>query len=164
MIASGRGLRVMAIGPVGAGKSTLLRALDLCGDAPDSVRKTQNVEFHAEAVDTPGEAFEIPYLYHMLITSSTKASLILLLADPTRKRAFPARFAQCMRAPTVGVVSKIDIADAEKTARAEKSLIHSGIRKVFRVSSVTGEGLDALREFLRTNGPAPDPARQGAPA
>jgi len=47
----------MAIGPVGAGKSTLLRALDLCGDAPDSVRKTQNVEFHAEAVDTPGEAF-----------------------------------------------------------------------------------------------------------
>ena len=63
----------MAIGPVGAGKSTLLRALDLCGDAPDSVRKTQNVEYHAEAVDTPGEAFEIPYLYHMLITSSTRA-------------------------------------------------------------------------------------------
>ena len=77
----------MAIGPVGAGKSTLLRALDLCGDAPDSVRKTQNVEYHAEAVDTPGEAFEIPYLYHMLITSSTRASLILLLADPTRKIA-----------------------------------------------------------------------------
>lgn len=149
MTGADRNLRVMAIGPVGAGKSTLLRALDLCGDAPDSVRKTQNVEFHAEAVDTPGEAFEIPYLYHMLITSSTKASLILLLADPTRKRAFPARFAQCMRAPVVGVVSKIDIAAADSADRAEKNLRHCGVRRVFRVSSITGDGIDELRAFLR---------------
>ena len=146
MTGADRNLRVMAIGPVGAGKSTLLRALDLCGDV---VRKTQNVEFHAEAVDTPGEAFEIPYLYHMLITSSTKASLILLLADPTRKRAFPARFAQCMRAPVVGVVSKIDIAAADSADRAEKNLRHCGVRRVFRVSSITGDGIGELRAFLR---------------
>ena len=148
MTGADRNLRVMAIGPVGAGKSTLLRALDLCGDAPDSVRKTQNVEFHAEAVDTPGEAFEIPTLYHMLIMSSTKASVVLLLADPTKKRRFPARFALSMRAPIVGVVSKIDIATPENILRAEKTLAQSGVRKIFRVSSLTGEGIPDLESYL----------------
>ena len=138
-------LRVMAIGPVGAGKSTLLARLGLRGGP---ARKTGGVEYHAEAVDTPGEAFEIPTLYHMLIMSSTKASVVLLLADPTKKRRFPARFALSMRAPIVGVVSKIDIATPENILRAEKTLAQSGVRKIFRVSSITGEGIPQLESYL----------------
>jgi len=140
-----KSLRVMAIGPVGAGKSTLLARLGL---RSGPARKTGGVEFHAEAVDTPGEAFEIPTLYHMLIMSSTKASVVLLLADPTKKRRFPARFALSMRAPIIGVVSKIDIATPESILRAEKTLAQSGVRKIFRVSSVTGEGIPQLETFL----------------
>lgn len=140
-----KSLRVMAIGPVGAGKSTLLARLGL---RSGPARKTGGVEYHAEAVDTPGEAFEIPTLYHMLIMSSTKASVVLLLADPTRKRRFPARFALSMRAPIVGVVSKIDIATPENILRAEKTLTQSGVRKIFRVSSITGEGIPQLETFL----------------
>jgi ethanolamine utilization protein EutP len=140
-----KSLRVMAIGPVGAGKSTLLARLGL---RSGPARKTGGVEFHAEAVDTPGEAFEIPTLYHMLIMSSTKASIVLLLADPTQKRRFPARFALSMRAPIVGVVSKIDIATPENILRAEKALVQSGVRKIFRVSSITGEGLPDLESYL----------------
>jgi ethanolamine utilization protein EutP len=135
----------MAIGPVGAGKSTLLARLGL---RSGPARKTGGVEYHAEAVDTPGEAFEIPTLYHMLIMSSTKASVVLLLADPTKKRRFPARFALSMRAPIVGVVSKIDIATPENILRAEKTLTQSGVRKIFRVSSITGEGIPQLETFL----------------
>ena len=138
-------LRVMAIGPVGAGKSTLLARLGLRGGP---ARKTGGVEYHAEAVDTPGEAFEIPTLYHMPIMSSTKASVVLLLADPTKKRRFPARFALSMRAPSVGVVSKIDIATPENILRAEKTLAQSGVRKIFRVSSLTGEGIPDLESYL----------------
>ena len=138
-------LRVMAIGPVGAGKSTLLARLGLRGGP---AKKTGGVEYHAEAVDTPGEAFEIPTLYHMLIMSSTKASVVLLLADPTRKRRFPARFALSMRAPIVGIVSKIDIATPENILRAEKTLAQSGVRKIFRVSSLTGEGIPDLESYL----------------
>lgn len=140
-----KSLRVMAIGPVGAGKSTLLARLGL---RSGPARKTGGVEFHAEAVDTPGEAFEIPTLYHMLIMSSTKASVVLLLADPTRKRRFPARFALSMRAPIVGIVSKIDIATPENILRAEKTLVQAGLRKIFRVSSITGEGIQDLEVFL----------------
>lgn len=140
-----KSLRVMAIGPVGAGKSTLLARLGL---RSGPARKTGGVEFHAEAVDTPGEAFEIPTLYHMLIMSSTKASVVLLLADPTQKRRFPARFALSMRAPIVGVVSKIDIATPENILRAEKILVQSGVRKIFRVSSITGEGIPQLESCL----------------
>lgn len=140
-----KSLRVMAIGPVGSGKSTLLARLGL---RSGPARKTGGVEFHAEAVDTPGEAFEIPTLYHMLIMSSTKASVVLLLADPTRKRRFPARFALSMRAPIVGVISKIDIATPENILRAEKALTQSGVRKIFRVSSMTGEGIPQLESFL----------------
>ena len=138
-------LRVMAIGPVGAGKSTLLARLGLRGGP---AKKTGGVEYHAEAVDTPGEAFEIPTLYHMLIMSSTKASVVLLLADPTKKRRFPARFALSMRAPIVGIVSKIDIATPENILRAEKTLAQSGVRKIFRVSSLTGEGIPDLESYL----------------
>ena len=140
-----KSLRVMAIGPVAAGKSTLLARLGLRAGA---AKKTGGVEFLAEAVDTPGEAFEIPTLYHMLIMSSTKASIVLLLADPTKKRRFPARFALSMRAPIIGVVSKIDIATPENILRAEKTLAQSGVRKIFRVSSLTGEGIPDLESFL----------------
>lgn len=145
MRTGGKSLRVMAIGPVGAGKSTLLARLGL---RSGPARKTGGVEYHAEAVDTPGEAFEIPTLYHMLIMSSTKASVVLLLADPTKKRRFPARFALSMRAPIVGVVSKIDIATPEDILRAEKTLAQGGVRRIFRVSSITGEGIPDLECYL----------------
>jgi ethanolamine utilization protein EutP len=139
----------MAIGPVGAGKSTLLQRLGL---TRGPVRKTGTVEFCGEAVDTPGEAFEIPTFFHMLIMSSSKASLVLLLADPTRKKRFPARFALSMRAPTVGIVSKIDISSTEEIGRAERTLFQCGVKKVFKLSSLTGEGIDELRDFLDRGG------------
>ena len=135
----------MVVGPVGAGKSTLLKALGL-RDPP--VRKTESVEFYSAAVDTPGEAFEIPTLYHMLIMSSMKASLILLLADPTKRKRFPSRFALSMRAPSVGVVTKIDAASEEQIESAEKALLQCGVKKIFRLSSKTGEGMDDFRSFL----------------
>lgn len=151
MIASPKKLRVMVAGPVGAGKSTLLDRLGL-RDMNVPVKKTAAVSFFSEAVDTPGEAFEIPTLYHMLITSSTRASIVLLIADPTQKKRFPARFALSLRAPVIGVISKIDAAAPEAVERAGRILVQSGVRKIFRVSSVTMEGISELALFLKERG------------
>ena len=49
----------------------------------------------------------------------------------------------------MGVVSKIDIAAADSADRAEKNLRHCGVRRVFRVSSITGDGIDELRARRR---------------
>ncbi len=137
--------KIMAIGPVGVGKSTLLNTLGLTEKHPG---KTSAVKFSAQALDTPGEAFEIPHLYHMLITSSVKASLIMMLIDPVRKKSLPCRFIHSLRAPTIGVMTKMDIADPEHLSRNMKALRRSGIKKVFHVSSLTGSGIDSLSEFI----------------
>ena len=50
--------RVMIVGPTGSGKTSLLKAL---GIWDQDVRKTEAVSFGDDAVDTPGEFFDIPH-------------------------------------------------------------------------------------------------------
>jgi ethanolamine utilization protein EutP len=137
--------RVMVIGPSGAGKTTLLKAL---GISDASHCKTEAICYSSNAVDTPGEFFEIPRFYHALITSATKASLVLLVADPTRHVRFPSMFTKAIRTRSIGVVTKSDLADKELVSRAEAELRKAGVSEVFLVSSVTGQGLDLLRQRI----------------
>ncbi|MCX7828385.1 MAG: EutP/PduV family microcompartment system protein [Thermanaerothrix sp.] len=140
--------RIMVIGPSGAGKTTLLKCLGLC----ETSCKTEAVCFSSKAVDTPGEFFEIPRFYHALITSSTKAALILLVADPTRHVRFPSMFTRALRAPSIGVVTKADLASEELLLKAEGELKSAGVSKVFRVSSVTGHGMEDLKGHIMAHG------------
>lgn len=137
--------RVMVIGSVDAGKSTLLNLL-----SENKVRtsKTESVDFCGEYVDTPGEFLDIPMHYSALISTSCKASLVLLMIDPTRICSIPPSFANVLSSPVVGVISKIDMADSEQKSKAEKSLKRSGVTEVCEISSVTGEGIDKLREII----------------
>ena len=52
--------------------------------------------------------------------------------------------------PVAGVVSKIDGATGEQRKNARELLELTGARPIFEVSAVTGEGVDALLEFLET--------------
>ena len=61
---------IPVIGPTGSGKTSLLKAL---GIWQQDVRKTEAVSFGDDAVDTPGEFFDIPHFYHALIMTSVKA-------------------------------------------------------------------------------------------
>ena len=146
MANSDRGLKpLMLIGPVGAGKSTLLRALDL---AQGEVKKTEALTYHDQAIDTPGEMITIPHFFNALILNSVRARLILFLMDGSRPTQLPARLALAMKAPVVGIVSKADLATEDTLKKARAALTMAGVKQIFEISSVTGEGMDELNEWI----------------
>jgi ethanolamine utilization protein EutP len=136
---------VMIIGPVGSGKSTLLKTLKLIqGD----VKKTESIQYTPLAIDTPGEMMQIPYLYNAFILNSARASSILFMANAKKYTRLPPKIALALKAPSFGVVSQIDGADADGIRRAKAALETAGLKKIFCVSSITGEGIEKLKNFL----------------
>lgn len=138
--------RIMVVGPTGSGKTSLLKALGLW---KSDVRKTEAVSFSTDAVDTPGEFFDIPRFYYALIITSVKAGLILLVADPLKRSRPSSRFAHALRAPTVGVITKLDLATSSDVESARQNLKNSGISEIHAVSSLRGDGMDRLAERVR---------------
>jgi ethanolamine utilization protein EutP len=136
---------VMVIGPVGSGKSTLLKALEFI---QGEVRKTQSIRYFPQAIDTPGEMTQIPYLYNTFILNSARARAIFFLSNAKKYTRLPPKISLALKAPAFGVVSQIDGATPEGVARAEAVLRTAGLQKIFKVSSVTGEGLEELKAFI----------------
>jgi ethanolamine utilization protein EutP len=136
----------MVIGPVAAGKTSLLAALGL---GPNDVSKTQALTYYAgQSIDTPGEMLSIPRFYNALILNSSRASAILMVMDGRRAIWLPVKLSLALKAPVIGVVTKTDIADSVSLDRAVHSLTTAGAERIFKVSSVTGQGLDELRACL----------------
>ena len=140
----------MVIGPVGSGKSTLLKALEL---ADGEVKKTEALTYMSQAIDTPGEMVTIPRFFNALILNSIRARLVLFLMDGSRPSHLPARLALALKAPVAGVIAKIDLATPESIYKARQALTGAGTRKIFEISSVTGEGLDELTNWIADHSP-----------
>ena len=87
--------RVMVVGQTGAGKTSLLKAL---GVWEGHVRKTEALAYGPQCIDTPGEFFDIPMFYHVLIQTSIKAAVILFLMDPLRPKHVVPNFSKTLRA------------------------------------------------------------------
>ena len=136
---------IMVIGPVGSGKSTLLHALQYI---EGEVRKTQSIRYTPLAIDTPGEMMQIPYLYNSFILNSSRAKAVFFLVSAKKYVRMPPKIALALKAPAFGIVSHIDGAGADEIVRAESALQSVGLKKIFRISSITGEGLDELKQFL----------------
>jgi ethanolamine utilization protein EutP len=139
----------MLIGPTGAGKSTLIKVLNRLDS---KVRKTESVTYLPYAIDTPGEMVHIPFLYNALILNSARASLVLFLISAKRYPRLPSKLALALKVPAIGVVSQIDGAEDTGIRRAKSALSIAGLKTIFNVSSVTGEGIDELREFILSTG------------
>ena len=139
--------RVVFIGTIGCGKTTLGQALH--GDEL-RYKKTQAVEIIGrDILDTPGEFLERRDRRGALMMTTMDAEVVVFIESATEERSmFPPGYAGSYAKPVIGVVTKIDIANEEQIARAVKKLEFAGARTIFQVSSTTGEGLDALMEFL----------------
>jgi ethanolamine utilization protein EutP len=136
------------VGGVEAGKSTLFNALF---DKKEAVRKTQAVEFETDrGVDTPGEFFSHPRLYHALLQTVADVGTIVYVHDcsDVACRLPPGLLNVYAGKRIVGVISKTDRAECDPDA-AERLLREHGIAgPIFRVSAYEPETLAELREFL----------------
>jgi ethanolamine utilization protein EutP len=140
---------IMLVGPTGSGKSTLIKVLNR---EEGGVKKTESIVYSPYAIDTPGEMMHIPFLYNALILNSARASLVLFLISAKRYPRLPAKIALALKVPAIGIVSQIDGADETGIRRAAATLGVAGLKTIFNVSSVTGEGIAALREYILSTG------------
>lgn len=138
--------RVLVIGASGSGKTSLIRFLS-CSKEP--VRKTQAMEFFDFAVDTPGEYVQIPRLFFIALSLTGDSRAVWVVQNAADSRpSLPAGFASSFGHKAVGIVTKIDCPSID-VGRAERFLARAGVPgPYFRVSSVTGEGMAALRLLL----------------
>ncbi|MCW3157276.1 EutP/PduV family microcompartment system protein [Micropruina sonneratiae] len=138
--------RILLVGSVGCGKTTLLQALH---GAALNYSKTETIYTDGTVMDTPGEYLELPYFKHALRLASYEVELVVLLASATvAELKFPPGFTTFFMPPSIGVVTKTDIASPGQIDTAGDHLRLAGVGEVLQVSAVTGAGLDALRERL----------------
>lgn len=138
--------KIMMLGTVGCGKTTLSQRL-----LNEEIRykKTQQVLYDSFIIDTPGEFVQHRNLYSALMTTSVDAKLILLLASATNSQNFfSPSFAQSFNKPTIGVITKIDLANEKGIAHAKKELKLAGATKIFKISSTENIGIEELTCYI----------------
>ncbi len=134
------------MGKSGSGKTSLTQRLQ---DRPVSYHKTQYISFRDAVIDTPGEYAENCELGAALALYSYEADVVGLTisaCDPFS--LFPPNITPMANREVVGIVTQIDRPGA-RPDRAERWLRLSGCKQVFWVSSVTGEGISELVEYLQ---------------
>ena len=138
--------KIMLIGSSACGKTTLAQRLN---GQKIGYKKTQAVEIINTTIDTPGEYLENRALYKALVVTATEVDVILFVQDATDERfRFSPGQAMMFAPPVVGVISKTDLAAPAQVQAAKDLLELAGAAEIFVTSAVTGEGCEALREWL----------------
>jgi len=139
--------KVILVGTVACGKTTLCQCLN---GLELSYKKTQALEVIHQTIDTPGEYLEHRSFMRSLTVTAVEADLVLFLQDATSERfLFSPGQSVAFPIPVIGVVTKTDIATKEQTAQAVELLELAGADPVFCISSISGEGMDELIDYLK---------------
>jgi len=134
--------RLLLVGGVGCGKTTLLQRLQGC---EIHYAKTGEIYTLGGVIDTPGEYLELPWFKHALRLASFEVELVVLLASATVSEArFQPGFTTFFMPPSVGVVTKVDIASPAEVKVASDHLRLAGATEILEVSAVTGAGIAEL--------------------
>lgn len=138
--------KIIVAGNVASGKTTLCQYLN---GRKIEYKKTQSVEVINSMIDTPGEYFQQRRYLRALISSAADTEVMIFVLDPTREQScLRTGLASAFLMEVIGVVTKIDIATEEQVSRGKELLRLAGTEKIFTVSAITGEGMDALAEYL----------------
>lgn len=136
----------MLLGPIGHGKTTLIQRLN---EETITYNKTQDVIYTGDFIDTPGEFVQHRHLNIAIQSTSQDASCLIFVLNTTVKdHIYSPGYAHSFNKPTIGVLTHIDVASEEELAFGENQLKMAGVSKVFKVSSISGEGVDELKEYL----------------
>lgn len=141
--------KILLVGRSGAGKTTLTQALR--GEKL-IYRKTQYVNYGSVLIDTPGEYIETKRLGYALALYAYEADVVGLLISATEPFSLYPPCVTCMvNREVIGIVTKTDDPSAAPE-RAAEWLRLAGCGRIFFVSSVTGEGVAEILEYLREDG------------
>ncbi|WP_437888828.1 EutP/PduV family microcompartment system protein [Phytobacter sp. V91] len=139
--------RMMLIGPSLCGKTTLIQSLR--GEAIH-YQKTQAIIWSPETIDTPGEYIENRCLYSALLTSACEADVIALVLNADAQWCpFSPGFTLPMNRPTIGIITKTDLAQDEQITRTAQWLVQSGAQQLFFTSAQTGKGIAQVMDYLQ---------------
>ena len=137
--------KIILIGRVAAGKTTLTQALN---GEDIHYYKTQYINYLDTVIDTPGEYTELRQTSGALALYAYEADVVCLVLSANEPYSI---FSPCITSlvnrEVVGIITGIDKPDANPE-RVARWLRLAGCKKIFPVSAYTGEGLDALIEFL----------------
>jgi len=138
--------KVIMVGNVACGKTTLCQRLN---GLEQTYKKTQALEVINHTIDTPGEYLEHRSYLQALVVTSVEADLVLFVQDATQERfMFSPGQAAAFPVPVAGIVSKVDAADEKQIRMARELLEMAGAGRIFEVSARTGQGMEALVEYL----------------
>lgn len=141
--------KIMLVGRSGAGKTTLTQVLK---GKEISYHKTQYINHYDVIIDTPGEYSENKTLARALILYSYEADIIGLLMSAVEDYSlYSPNIASLATREVIGIVTQIDRPGARIDLAAMR-LELTGCKKIFYVSSVTGEGVGDILEYLREEG------------
>ncbi|MBQ7225654.1 MAG: EutP/PduV family microcompartment system protein [Clostridia bacterium] len=137
--------KMILIGRVAAGKTTLTQALN---GEDIHYYKTQYINYLDTIIDTPGEYTELRQTSGALALYAYEADVVgLVLSANEPYSIFSPCITSLVNREVVGIITGIDKPDANPE-RVARWLRLAGCKKIFPVSAYTGEGLDALIEFL----------------
>lgn len=129
-----------------AGKTTLTQALR---GEKIHYDKTQYVNHYDIVIDTPGEYAQSRKLGKALALYTYEADVVgLLIAANEPFCLFPPNVASQANREVVGIVTKIDVPDAN-VPLADRWLGNAGCKKIFHVDSVAHEGVDDILDYLK---------------
>ena len=138
--------KIMLFGRVAAGKTTLTQAL-----RGEEIKyfKTQYVNYLDTVIDTPGEYTERRETSGALAMYAYEADVVgLVLSSNEPYSIFPPCLTSMVNREAIGIITGIDKPDAN-VERVRRWLQLAGCKKIFPVSSFTGEGIAELAAFLK---------------
>ncbi len=139
--------RIVVMGRSMAGKTTLCQYL--CNQDL-RYHKTQSVQvINQTMLDTPGEYLECMWFRGALQVTAADADVIVLVQQATEDGTmFPPAFASQFAKPTIGVVSKSDMATPLQIEHAKVHLRAADAKEIFVTSSIEGTGFEPLLDYL----------------